>query len=311
MATKKVARKKVVTRKDPLWEVACDVDCAFDAEDATPAVQVEFVDGCLETAKARGIAADLESLLPHCARILGLSPEELRATYEGRRARDGALLAARGQTNEIAALAALRGSEGPHGATFDDAAGAAIGAAWPRLAGPELATALFKGATDLRLCNLGPLPTLAGLEVIKGLSWLEVEVTPGCDLAPLAELGKLRTLELGGKNEGFAMLAKMKSLVSLKVTATARGLGELAAIPRLRVLTLVVGPEVPLAGLRDLKALNLLTLYAGTRKLDDETRATFRALAKKKSRMLRLYPGEGWPLELEMGKRTGYSVEIN
>ena len=42
-----------------------------------------------------------------------------------------------------------------------------------------------------------------------------------------------------------------------------------------------------------------------------DLRATIRVLAKKQSRMLRLYPGEGWPLELEMGKHTGYSVEIN
>jgi hypothetical protein len=146
--------------------------------------------------------------------------------------------------------------------------------------------------------------------VAKGLSWLEVVVTPECDLTPLTKLAKLRTLVLGGRLGGYGALATIKSLVDLTVSATARGLGELAAIPKLRVLKLTVAADVPLGGLLDLKALNLLTLYAGTRKLDDETRTTIGTLAKKK-KMVRLYPGEKWPEELEMGKHTGYSVEIN
>lgn len=309
MATRKRAAAR--PRVDPLREVAYDVYCAFDAEDATPAMQVEFVDGCLETARSRGIDADLESMLPHCAHVLGLDGEELRATYDQRHARERALAAVRGQPGEFAALAALRDATGRHGATFDDAAAATLGAAWPRVGGPELTRALFTGATDLRLQNLGPLPTLAGFDAIKGLGWLEVEVTPTCDLSPLAQLPRLRVLVLGGKLEGYGPLAAVKSLVQLTVTATERGLGELAALPRLRVLTLTVAPEVPLAGLLALKSLNLLTLYAGPRELDDATRATIHALARKKSRKLWLYPGEGWPTELELGVATEWRVTIN
>lgn len=82
--------------------------------------------------------------------------------------------------------------------------------------------------------------------------------------------------------------------------------------PTLRVLTLTVAADVPLAGLLDLKQLNYLTLQAGARPLDEATAATIAALAREKSRELRPYEHEGWPLQLALAKRVSPGcVDIN
>ncbi len=83
----KKAASKAVSRKprvDPLRDDAWDVFCAFDAEDLTPGVQIEFIEACLETAEARGHPTGVESMLPHCAHASGVPVEELRATLAAR-----------------------------------------------------------------------------------------------------------------------------------------------------------------------------------------------------------------------------------
>ncbi|MFY0531120.1 hypothetical protein [Nannocystis pusilla] len=313
-ATKKPAAKKTTTKRpkvDPLREVAWDVYCSFDAEDATPAVQLEFVDGYLETARDRGIAVDFDTALLYCAEVLDLEESELRATCEGHARRLAAVRGAASPAGELDALLALCGDEGRHGESFEEHAARAVRDAWPRL-GPELGRRLLAGRQDLRMRNAGPFATLAGFETARDVRWLELEVTPDCDLAPLANLTRLATLRLVGKLEGFAVLARLPKLTTLHTQANATGIAELASFPILRVLDLVVAADVSIAGLLDLKHLNLLILQAGLRSLDEVTAATIAALARKKSRLLRLAEHEGWPLQLTLPYRhtPGY-VDIN
>ncbi|WAS94922.1 hypothetical protein [Nannocystis punicea] len=311
-AIKKAAKKATKKpRIDPLRELAWDVLCAFDAEDATPAVQLEFVDGFLATAADRGIAVDLDVALPYCAEVLGLEPGELRATYEGHSRQLAAVHRASGRAGEVDALVELCAKEGRFGDTFQEAAARALADAWPRL-GAALGQRLFVGRKDLRLRRAGPFATLAGFEAARDVRWLELVVTPDCDLAPLAALTKLQNLHLSGKLAGYGVLARLARLTTLQIEADAAGLAELASLPTLRVLTLTVAEDVSLAGLLDLKQLGLLKLLAGSRRLDEVTAATIAALAKKKTRKLLLAQHEGWPLQLTLTKRTspGY-VEIN
>ncbi|WP_434415044.1 hypothetical protein [Nannocystis pusilla] len=136
---KKSAAKKTTTKRprvDPLREVAWDVYCSFDAEDATPAVQIEFVDGYLETARDRGIAVDFDTALLYCAEVLDLEESELRATYEGHARRLAAVRGAASAAGELDALIALCSDEGRHGESFEEHAARAVRDAWPRL-GPE------------------------------------------------------------------------------------------------------------------------------------------------------------------------------
>ena len=296
---------------DPLRELAWDVDCAFDAEDSTPAVQIEFVDGYLATAKDRGIVVDLDTALPYCAEVLGLEPSELRATWEGHARKLAAARGASGQAGELEALMALCAGEGRHGETFQDDAAQALCDAWPRL-GPELGRRLFADSKDLRLRNAGPFATLAGFEAARDARWLELQVTPDCDLTPLAALTRLETLHLVGKLEGLGVLARLPKLTRLQTDANVTGLAELARLPVLRVLYLIVAEDVSIAGLVDLKQLNFLTLLAGSRPLDDVTAATIATLARKKSRLLRLAEHEGWTLQLALPyRRTPGYVDIN
>ncbi|MDC0676007.1 hypothetical protein [Nannocystis radixulma] len=312
-AAKKTAAKKATKKPkvDPLLEVAWDVYCAFDAEDATPAVQYEFVDGVLATAADRGIAVDLDAALPSCAQVLGLEPGELRATYEGHMRQLAAARRVSGQADELDALVELCATEGRFGDTFQEGAARALADAWPRL-GAALGKRLFAGRKDLRLGRAGPFATLAGLEAARDVRWLELVVSRDCDLAPLAALTRLETLCLRGKLAGYGVLARLPRLKTLEIEADAAGLAELASLPTLRVLKLLVAEDVSIAGLLDLKQLNYLKLLAGSRPLDEVTAATIAALARKKSRKLLLAEHEGWPLQLALTKRTtpGY-VEIN
>ncbi|MCY0985711.1 hypothetical protein OV203_01115 [Nannocystis sp. ILAH1] len=310
-AAKKAAKKR--PKVDPLRELAWDVDCAFDAEDATPAVQIEFVEGFLETARDRGIVVDFDAALPYCAEVLGLEPSELRATCEGHASKLAAARGAAGQAGELDALLALCGDEGRHGESFEEHAARAVREAWPRL-GLELGRRLLAGRQDLRMRNAGPFATLAGFEAARDVRWLELEVTPDCDLTPLASLTRLATLRLVGKLDGFAILARLPKLTTLHTQANATGIADLASFPILRVLDLVVAADVSIAGLLDLdlKQLNFLTLQAGMRSLDEVTAATIAALAKRKSRWLRLAEHEGWPLQLTLPyRRTPGYVDIN
>lgn len=304
------SKSKSKSKTDPLIDVVADVFNAFDAEDADDAVIAEFVQGCLDTARTRKLDADLATLMPHCARMLGVTEAAARAAYQSVEGGKASASAAAGTPDELAALAALRATPGRGGATFAESAAKVIAKAWPRLAGPAFGKAMFAGAKDLRLTNLGPLTTLAGLEAAKDVRWLEITVAPSCDLAPLASLTKLGTLVVTGRLAGYAPLAGLTKLTTLTATADAIGLAELAAIPTLRVLTLTVGPDVALAGLTKLAKLNLLTLYAGERTLDDDTASTIRALAKAK-KMIVLSPREGWPAQLGLGVDQGWQIAIN
>ncbi|WP_434415043.1 hypothetical protein [Nannocystis pusilla] len=143
---------------------------------------------------------------------------------------------------------------------------------------------------------------------------LELEVTPDCDLTPLASLTRIESLRLVGKLAGFTALARLPRLKQLQTEADATGIADLASFPVLRVLSLSVAANVSIAGLLDLdlKQLNFLTLQAGSRSLDDVTAATIAALARKKSRWLRLAEHEGWPLQLALPyRRTPGYVDIN
>ena len=298
-------------RVDPLRELAWDVDCSFDADDPTPAVQIEFVDGYLATAEDRGLVVDLDAALAYCAEVLGLDPGELRATWDGHARRLVAARGASGQAGELEALVALCADAGRHGETLLDDAAQALRAAWPRL-GPALGRRLFTDSRDLRLRNAGPFTTLAGFEAARDARWLELQVTADCDLTPLAALTRLETLHLVGKREGLGVLARLPRLKQLNTEANVTGLAELARLPTLRVLYLIVAEDVSIAGLVDLKRLNFLTLLAGSRPLDDVTADTIAALARKRSRVIRLAEHEGWPLQLALPYRRcpGY-VDIN
>ncbi|PCC75689.1 hypothetical protein SAMN02745121_00229 [Nannocystis exedens] len=308
-ATKKTATKR--PKIDPLRELAWDVHGAFDAEDPTPAVQIDFVDGYLATAADRGIDVDLDAALPYCAEVLDLELGELRATYEAHARQLAAARGASGQAGEVDALIALCRGEGRHGQSFKDDAARALPPAWPRL-GPELGRCLFAGRKHLWLRNAGPFATLAGFEAARDARSLELQVTPDCDLTPLASLTRLESLRLDGKLEGFGALARLPRLKSLQTEANAAGIAELASLPVLRVLSLIVAADVSIAGLVDLEQLNLLELQAGSRPLDDVTAATIATLARKKSRLLRLAEHEGWPLQLALPyRRTPGYVDIN
>ncbi|MCY1006191.1 hypothetical protein OV079_11585 [Nannocystis pusilla] len=312
--TKKPAANKTTTKRpkvDPLREVAWDVHCAFDAEDATPAVQIEFVEGYLETAKDRGIAVDFDTALLYCAEVLDLEESALRATCEGHARKLAAVRGAASPAGELDALIALCSDEGRNGESFEEHGARAVRDAWPRL-GPELGRRLLAERQDLRLRNAGPFATLVGFEAARDVRWLELEVTPDCDLTPLASLTRLATLRLVGKLDGFAVLARLPKLTTLHTQANAAGIAELASFPILRVLDLVVAADVSIAGLLDLQHLNFLILQAGLRSLDDVTAATIAALARKKSRLLRLAEHEGWPLQLTLPyRRTPGYVDLN
>ncbi|MBL8743581.1 MAG: hypothetical protein JNK04_20870 [Myxococcales bacterium] len=297
-------------QRDPLLEIANDCMSAFDGEELAGAALTDFLRGCLETAKERGVEADLEALLPYAARASGLSEATLRAGFESERTLTKRARKATGSTEELAMLRELRSATGRHGMTFSDAAAKTIAKAWPRLAGEALGKALFSGSTVLRLTNLGQLQTLEGLEVASKLTWLEIEVAPRCDLSPLAKLTKLGTLLLVGRTEGFHAISKLPKLTTLTVTTSEAGLAELAAFPILRVLRLTVDKKIPLAGLLDLAKLNLLELYAGERKLDDDAKSTITKLARKKGRTIHLSPREAWASELGLGTNLGWQIRI-
>jgi hypothetical protein len=197
------------TKTDPIVELVADVFNAFDAEEADDAMVAEFVQGCLDTARSRKLDADLATLMPRCARVLGMTEAAARAAYQSVKRGAASASEAGGTPDELAALAALRATPGRHGATFSESAAKVIAKAWPRLAGPAFGKAMFAGAKDLRLTNLGALTTLAGIEASRDVTWLEITVAPSCDLAPLASLTKLGTLVVTGRLAGYAPLARL------------------------------------------------------------------------------------------------------
>ncbi|MDC0719960.1 hypothetical protein [Nannocystis bainbridge] len=315
LAANQSAAKKNPAKKrpevDPLRELAWDCYCAFDAEDPTPAMQIEFVEGYLSSASSRGLTVDFDAALPYCAEILELEIDDLRATWEAHGRKFAAVRGASGGAGELDALVELCQTEGRFGAAFEDHAARALAAAWPRL-GPAFARRLLAGRQDLRLRNAGPFATLVGFEAATRLRSLQLDVTPDCDLAPLAALTRLTSLNLKGKRHGFGPLARLPRLTQLEIEADATGIAELADLPTLRVLSLVVAEDVSIASLLDLAHLVMLKLLAGSRSLDEVTADTIARLARKKSRWIRLAEHEGWPLQLAVPfERTPAFVEIN
>ena len=316
-AAKKPAAKKPRQQESDLFSLVADFDAAFDAEDNSPGLLSDFVTNAIVDVKPYGFEPTRDEMISLVARVRGLSAEELRGILDhtdrqDAAARQFATTAGKVSAPELAALRTLMVREGRFGATLDDRAAKQFATAWPRLAGEALGE-LFAGATDLRLTNVGPVASIEGLERAAKLTWLEIEVTPECDLQPLAKLSKLKTLKLFGKRENLGALALFRHTTALAVETTAQGLAELAKMPSLRVLELTVAPEVPLAGLLALPKLNLVTLLAGERPLDADLLETMAALAKKR-KMVRLALHEKWPealVERGIGKNVGWRVEIN
>ncbi|WP_193614694.1 hypothetical protein [Nocardioides lijunqiniae] len=108
--------------------------------------------------------------------------------------------------------------------SYPDAVLKELHRAWGRFDRREFAARMFRQAPYT--LSLGLAPTLEGIGAVAGLTSLEVVLTGGADLAPLAECTGLRTLRVGAEGEpgllGVGPLRDLPELTELHLTRTTR-----------------------------------------------------------------------------------------
>jgi hypothetical protein len=125
--------------------------------------------------------------------------------------------------------------------SYSDAVLKELHTAWGRFDRRAFAATMFRQAAYT--LDLGMAPTIEGIGAVPGLTSLDVVLTKGADLAPLAECTGLRTLRVGAEGEpgllGVEPLRELLELTELHLTRTTHNadLTPLADLPvrRLRL----------------------------------------------------------------------------